>query len=80
MSNVRTIRKRLGMTQAELAVVLGCTQGNVGHYEQGQTVPPAIARRLIRFALQRGEQVSYEDVYGPVSAADDDGSTDEGGM
>jgi putative transcriptional regulator len=70
MSTVRAIRERLGMTQSELAGVIGCTQGNVGHYERGQTVPPAVARRLIRFARGRGHAVDYEDVYGPVEAGD----------
>jgi putative transcriptional regulator len=66
MSNVRTIRERLKLTQAELAAVIGCTQGNVGHYERGQTVPPAVARRLIRAARERGLDLSFDDVYGPV--------------
>ncbi|RYF36320.1 MAG: helix-turn-helix domain-containing protein [Comamonadaceae bacterium] len=66
MSNIRAIRELLHMTQAELAGVMGCTQGNVGHYERGQTVPPRAARRLLRFARGKGHEVGYEDVYGPV--------------
>jgi putative transcriptional regulator len=71
MSNIKTIRERLELTQAALAEGIGCTQGNVGHYERGQTVPPEMAKRLIAFAAARGHQVSYEEIYGnPVIALD----------
>ncbi len=53
------------MTQTALAEGIGCTQGNVGHYERGQTVPPDAAKRLIAFASANGVQVTYEDIYGP---------------
>lgn len=66
MNPIKSIRDRLGMTQAQLAEGMGCTQGNVGHYEKGQTVPPDAAKRLIAFALEKGVAVSYEDIYGAV--------------
>lgn len=66
MSNIKVIRDRLGLTQAALAEGIGCTQGNVGHYEKGQTVPPDAAKRLIAFAAKLGCTVSYEDIYGRV--------------
>lgn len=65
MNNVKTIRERLGLTQAALAEGMGCTQGNVGHYEKGQTVPPEAARSLIAFAKTKGLEVSFDDIYGP---------------
>jgi putative transcriptional regulator len=63
MNAILSIRRRLGCTQSELAQALGCTQGNVHHYERGQTVLPAVARRLIAFAAQRGEVVTFDDIY-----------------
>lgn len=66
MNRIKAIRERLGLTQAELALALGKTQGNVGFYERGQTVPPDVARRLISFAHVSGVQITYEDVYGPA--------------
>jgi putative transcriptional regulator len=63
MSNIRTIRTRLGMTQAELGAALGMTQGNVHLIEKGQTVLPAVARRLIAFAGTKGVRLSFDDVY-----------------
>lgn len=68
MSTIKAIRERLGLTQQALADGIGCTQGNVGHYEKGQTVPPEAAKRLIAFAASRGVTVTYEDIYGPVRA------------
>lgn len=66
VSTIKSIRIRLGITQAALAKSIGCTQGNVGHYEnKGQTMPPDVAKRLIAFAAQHGLRLSYEDVYGP---------------
>jgi len=68
MSNIKTIRDRLGITQTELAEGIGCSQGNVGHYEtRGQTMPPGVAKRLISFAASLGHPVSYEDIYGAVA-------------
>lgn len=70
MQNVKTIRKRLGLTQAALAQALGCTQGNVWHYEaRGQTVPPDTAKKLIELAARKGLRIGFEDIYGPVAKA-----------
>jgi len=64
MSNIKHIRERLDVTQAELAAAMGCTQGNVSFYEKGQGVPPEAARRLIAFAAERGLAITFDHVYG----------------
>lgn len=64
MNTFKAIRERLGVTQAALADGLGCTQGNVGHYEKGQTVPPPVAKKLIEFGARKGVLISYEEIYG----------------
>lgn len=64
MNNIKVIRERLGLTQAELAAGIGCTQGNVGHYEnRGQMIPPEMARKLIRFAASKGLVLTFNDIY-----------------
>lgn len=63
MNPIQSIRQRLELTQQELADGIGVTQGNVSHYERGQTVMPAVAERLIRFARQRGHHISFDDIY-----------------
>ena len=64
MSTIKVIRDRLELTQAALAEALGCTQGNVGHYERGQTVPPGVARKLIAVASAHGHRITFDDIYG----------------
>ena len=59
----------MGLTQQQFAVMLGRTQGNVGHYElRDQMVPPDVAQKMIVEAAVRGHRITYEDVYGIVDA------------
>lgn len=64
MNTFSEIRKQLHLTQAALAARLGVTQGNVAHYERGQTVPPSIAEKLIKVAEELGHSITYNDIYG----------------
>ena len=64
MNAIKAIRARLGLTQTALAAELGCTQGNVGHYEnKGQRVLPEVALRLIDVAAARGLHLTMGQVY-----------------
>ena len=63
MHNLKSIRERLGLTQQALADGLGCTQGNIGHYEKGQTVSPEVARRLISLAASYGLELTFDHIY-----------------
>lgn len=66
MSNLKSIRERLGVTQQALADGIGCTQGNIGHYERGQTLPPRVAKELIDFAADMGLRITFDHVYGSM--------------
>jgi putative transcriptional regulator len=67
-NGIKRIRLCMGLTQQQFADMLGCSQGNVGHYElRDQMVPPEMARKLIAEAAKRGSRVSYEDIYGVVT-------------
>lgn len=72
MSEFKTIRNRLDVSQDEMAEALGCSQGNVSLLDRGQTVQPAMAMRLIDFAAQRGLVISMDMIYGlqPLPALD----------
>ena len=70
MSTIKSIRDKLGITQAELAKVLGCTQGNVSFYERGQTIPPDAAKILIAHAKMLGHEITFDDIYGDPAPAD----------
>lgn len=64
MNNVRHIRKRLGLSQSELAGKIGLTQSALSHYENGGCDPlVGTARRLIEFAGTQGISLTLEDVY-----------------
>lgn len=68
-NGIKRIRLCMGMTQQAFAEMLGCTQGNIGHYEtRDQMVPPEVAKKLIFEAAIRGTRVTYEDIYGKVDA------------
>lgn len=64
MNQVRAIRERLGVTQTTLASAVGCSQSNVSFYENGQEVPPQVAKSLINFAATRGVSISFDHIYG----------------
>ena len=67
MNAVKLCRKRLNLTQSALAAALGVSQGNVSFYEQGQTLSPAVAAKLIEFAASRGVAITYEEIYEPYA-------------
>jgi putative transcriptional regulator len=67
MSRIKAIRERLKLTQAEFGVGIGCSQGNVWQMENGQTVLPETARRIIAFAKTKGIDLTWDDVYGEPS-------------
>ncbi len=78
MSTFKTIRKQLGVTQAAMASGIGCTQGNISFYENGQTVPPESAMRLISYAKSLGHNITFEDIYGTPAAPADAAATAAG--
>lgn len=64
MSKFLDIRKLLGLKQAELAEVLGVSQGTISFYENGKTVPPDVAARLLQVAEGKGYRLTFDHVYG----------------
>lgn len=64
MNEIKAIRELLGLTQTQFAEGIGCTQGNVGHYEAGQTVPPDRAVDVINFSEKLGLSLTMGQVYG----------------
>lgn len=64
MSNIEHIRASLGLTQAKLARILGCTQPNIVHYERhSQSFPIERAYLLIEYAAGKGLPLTLDDVY-----------------
>lgn len=84
MNNIFSIRKRLGLSQADFGAAIGVSQGNVSHYERGrQEVPPHVARQIIEAAAKAGLTVTFDDIYGELrgeaGAPDDAGEGGEFG-
>nr|WP_019365289.1 helix-turn-helix transcriptional regulator [Pseudomonas luteola] len=66
MSNLRETRKRVGMTQAELAASVGLTQAAIGHYENDRREPGLEECRLIVKALnKKGAKTSLDKLFPP---------------
>lgn len=61
---IETIRRRLGMSQAELAHQLGRSQAQVSNYENGVDLPPEVARLLVGLARSRLLELTMDHVYG----------------
>lgn len=69
MNNLRTIRKRLGMTQEELAQEVGLTKGAIGHYENGRREPSVTqCRGLLAVFNKHGESMGIDDIFPPTTA------------
>ena len=65
MHNLKHIRTEvLNITQEQMGGVLGCTQGNVLHYEKGkQALPVDRAWRIIEHAKTLGILLTLNDIY-----------------
>lgn len=64
MKNLKAIRERLNLSQAELGTVMDCSQGNVGFCERDeQPLMPERAIRLIEYAATQGLVLTMDMVY-----------------
>ena len=67
MSNMKTIREKVGVTQASLAKTVGLTQGAIAHYENERRKPGLDECRRIVDALNfSGAAVTLDDVFPPM--------------
>ncbi|HEK2727489.1 TPA: helix-turn-helix transcriptional regulator [Proteus mirabilis] len=69
MNNISRYRKKLGITQNDLAKELGCTKGNVSHYENGRRKADLdVCRKLVDFFNKKGVKVTIDDLFPPKAA------------
>lgn len=69
MNNLSHYRKKLGITQNDLAKELGCTKGNVSHYENDRRKADLdVCRKLVVFFNQKGVMVTIDDLFPPKIA------------
>lgn len=71
-NNLKSIRERLGISQAKLAALIGVSQGNISHCEQQlQEVSPEMARKIVSAAKDLGQEVTFDDIYSVGASPDD---------
>jgi len=54
---IKTVRKRLGVSQAEFALMIGVSTRTLQNWEQGRRTPEGPARALLRVAAKNPEAV-----------------------
>lgn len=70
MSNLRTKREAAKVSQKDLAKLVGCTQGAIGHYESGRRQPDLkTCRKLVAALNAFGANVKLDDVFPPEQHA-----------
>ncbi|MCK1783385.1 helix-turn-helix transcriptional regulator [Pseudomonas sp. TNT11] len=68
MSNMKTIREKVGVTQAALAKTVGLTQGAIAHYENDRRKPGLEeCRRIVDALNTSGAAVTLDDVFPPLN-------------
>ena len=60
--DLRVARKKSGLTQADLAYMLGASRGKVSHLERGETLPTV--RDICTLSMVYGR--SFESLFAPV--------------
>lgn len=50
---IRELRRRLGLTQAAFAALIGCSEMAVWHWEKGSRLPTGLYAKAIRDLLAR---------------------------
>lgn len=67
MSNLKSIREKVGVTQAALAKTVGLTQGAIAHYENERRKPGLDeCRRIVDALNSSGAAVTLDDVFPPM--------------
>ncbi|HCU0428852.1 helix-turn-helix transcriptional regulator [Serratia marcescens] len=68
MNKLKTIRKSLRLTQAEVASAMGCKRSAIGHYESGRRSPDLnTCRKLVSIFCSHGARVGLDDLFPPSS-------------
>lgn len=66
MSNMKSIREKVGVTQAELAKTVGLTQGAIAHYENDRRKPGLEeCRRIVAALNDFGAGTTLDEAFPP---------------
>lgn len=65
------VRQKIGISQAELAIGLGVTPGNISHIETGKhALSVDLAKSLIAFCASKNILISLDEIFSPELAGD----------
>ncbi|MBU5379521.1 MAG: helix-turn-helix transcriptional regulator [Pantoea sp.] len=69
MNNIRNFREQVGLTQLDLAKVVGCTRGAICHYETGRRgMDIELCRKFILAFKKHGVEITIDDLFPPKAA------------
>ncbi|QPB42197.1 helix-turn-helix transcriptional regulator [Rodentibacter haemolyticus] len=64
MNRISEFRKKINLTQQELAKEINITQGAIAHYETGRREPPInIAQRIISVMKNHGIDCTLDELF-----------------
>ncbi len=64
MNNIKKLRTKFNLTQSQLAELMGCSQGSIGHYETGRRTPDIEdARLLVGVFSKYDPDVNIENIF-----------------
>ncbi|WP_439242399.1 helix-turn-helix transcriptional regulator [Lonepinella sp. BR2474] len=64
MSNLAKAREKVGMTQYQLAEMIGRKQNSISYYELGLRTPSLFtAQQIVKKLNEQGANVSLEDIF-----------------
>ena len=67
MNPIRQLRKRLKVSQVQLAREIGVTQSAISQFENGSSIPsPDTVLKIIDFAKRRNVVVSFDSIYSQI--------------
>ena len=71
MNNMKHYRRKLKLTQSELADIVESTQGAISHYETGRRQPSLdLCRNIVKAFVSAGLEASVDDVFPHPTSAD----------
>lgn len=70
MNKLKFFREQTGLTQSELASLMGCTRGAICHYEKGRRgMDINLCRRFVDILNNTGTTVGLDEVFPPKQEA-----------
>ncbi|EMG3683458.1 TPA: helix-turn-helix transcriptional regulator [Serratia marcescens] len=71
MNNISCARKKVGITQQQLASALGWNQSRIGNYESGKRNPDlSTCRRIVEVLNSLGAECSLDSVFPPKKSSE----------